>query len=138
VEPELHAAVVDETAPEVGLRPAAPGREESVREFSITYLCTDKETQEIFACKSISKNEATKLESVVKLEVSEVDSTGSSIADKAGAGSATRSMAYAATRFAKSYMQALDGDSDVYECAYVQSDVTDLPFFATMVKLKSL
>jgi hypothetical protein len=44
VEPELPAAVVDETAPEVGLRPAAPGREESVREFGITYLCTDKET----------------------------------------------------------------------------------------------
>jgi malate/lactate dehydrogenase len=109
-----------------------------VREFGITYLCTDKETQEVFAYKSISKNEAMELESVVKLEVSKVDSTGSSIADKAGAGSATLSMAYAAARFAESCMQALDGDSDVYECAYVQSDVTDLPFFATTVKLKSL
>jgi malate dehydrogenase len=54
---------------------------------------------------------------------------------KAGAGSATLSMAYAAARFAESCMRALDGDSDVYECAYVQSEVTDLPFFATTVKL---
>lgn len=54
---------------------------------------------------------------------------------KAGAGSATLSMAYAAARFAESCMRALDGDSDVYECAYIQSEVTDLPFFATTVKL---
>ncbi|KAG0576462.1 hypothetical protein KC19_5G082000 [Ceratodon purpureus] len=54
---------------------------------------------------------------------------------KAGAGSATLSMAYAAARFAESCMRGLDGDSDVYECAYVQSEVTDLPFFATTVKL---
>jgi hypothetical protein len=33
------------------------------------------------------------------------------------------SQAYAAARFAESCMRALDGDSDVYECAYVQSDV---------------
>lgn len=31
--------------------------------------------------------------------------------------------AYAAARFAESCMRALDGDSDVYECAYVQSEV---------------
>jgi len=54
---------------------------------------------------------------------------------KAGAGSATLSMAYAAARFAESCIRALDGDSDVYECAYVQSEVTELPFFATRVKL---
>jgi len=54
---------------------------------------------------------------------------------KAGAGSATLSMAYAAARFAESCLRALDGDSDVYECAYIQSEVTDLPFFATTVKL---
>jgi malate dehydrogenase len=42
---------------------------------------------------------------------------------KAGAGSATLSMAYAAARFAESCMRALDGDPDVYECAYVQSEV---------------
>jgi hypothetical protein len=31
--------------------------------------------------------------------------------------------AYAAARFAESCMRALDGDPDVYECAYVQSEV---------------
>ena len=34
--------------------------------------------------------------------------------------------AYAAARFAESCMRALDGDSDVYECAYIQSEVRAL------------
>ncbi|CAM6105680.1 unnamed protein product [Calypogeia fissa] len=54
---------------------------------------------------------------------------------KAGAGSATLSMAYAAARFAESCIRALDGDPDVFECAFVQSELTDLPFFASRVKL---
>ncbi|CAI9092991.1 OLC1v1028385C1 [Oldenlandia corymbosa var. corymbosa] len=54
---------------------------------------------------------------------------------KAGAGSATLSMAYAAARFVESSLRALDGDSDVYECSYVQSDVTELPFFASRIKI---
>ncbi|GAV85261.1 Ldh_1_N domain-containing protein/Ldh_1_C domain-containing protein [Cephalotus follicularis] len=54
---------------------------------------------------------------------------------KAGAGSATLSMAYAAARFVESTLRALDGDGDVYECSFVQSDLTDLPFFASRVKL---
>eukprot|EP00897_Mesotaenium_endlicherianum_P010640 jgi/Mesen1/9604/ME000659S08978 len=54
---------------------------------------------------------------------------------KAGAGSATLSMAYAAARFAESCLRGLDGDSDVYECAYIQSELTELPFFASRVKL---
>lgn len=54
---------------------------------------------------------------------------------KAGEGSATLSMAYAAARFVESSLRALDGDSDVYECSYVQSDLTELPFFASRVKL---
>ena len=32
--------------------------------------------------------------------------------------------AYAAARFAESCLRALDGDSEVYECAYVASDVS--------------
>ncbi|GAB2269991.1 hypothetical protein Dimus_004906 [Dionaea muscipula] len=56
---------------------------------------------------------------------------------KAGAGSATLSMAYAAARFVESSLRALDGDADVYECAYVQSELTELPFFASRVKLGS-
>ncbi|KAE8699916.1 Malate dehydrogenase, glyoxysomal [Hibiscus syriacus] len=54
---------------------------------------------------------------------------------KAGAGSATLSMAYAAARFVESSLRALDGDGDVYECSFVQSDLTDLPFFASRIKL---
>lgn len=54
---------------------------------------------------------------------------------KVGTGSATLSMAYAAARFVESSLRALDGDADVYECAYVQSDLTELPFFASRVKL---
>ncbi|XP_068637956.1 malate dehydrogenase, chloroplastic-like [Aristolochia californica] len=54
---------------------------------------------------------------------------------KAGAGSATLSMAYAAARFVESSLRALDGDADVYECSYVQSDLTEIPFFASRVKL---
>ncbi|MBA0652181.1 hypothetical protein Goklo_019456, partial [Gossypium klotzschianum] len=54
---------------------------------------------------------------------------------KAGAGSATLSMAYAAARFVESSLRALDGDGDVYECSYVQSDLTNLPFFASRIKL---
>ncbi|RWV85729.1 hypothetical protein GW17_00052459 [Ensete ventricosum] len=54
---------------------------------------------------------------------------------KTGAGSATLSMAYAAARFVESSLRALDGDGDVYECSFVQSDVTELPFFASRVKL---
>lgn len=54
---------------------------------------------------------------------------------KAGAGSATLSMAYAAARFVESSFRAIDGDADVYECAFVASDLTELPFFASRVKL---
>nr|QKY65065.1 plastidic NAD-dependent malate dehydrogenase transcript variant 1 [Passiflora contracta] len=54
---------------------------------------------------------------------------------KAGAGSATLSMAYAAARFVESSLRALDGDADVYECTFVQSELTELPFFASRVKL---
>ncbi|CAO2826794.1 unnamed protein product [Amaranthus hypochondriacus] len=54
---------------------------------------------------------------------------------KAGEGSATLSMAYAAARFVESSLRALDGDADVYECAYVESTLTELPFFASRVKL---
>ncbi|KAJ6796054.1 malate dehydrogenase, chloroplastic-like [Iris pallida] len=54
---------------------------------------------------------------------------------KAGAGSATLSMAYAAARFVESSLRALDGDGDVYECSFVQSELTELPFFASRIKL---
>ncbi|WOK94254.1 hypothetical protein Cni_G02956 [Canna indica] len=54
---------------------------------------------------------------------------------KAGAGSATLSMAYAAAQFVESSLHALNGEEDVYECSFVQSELTELPFFASRVKL---
>merc|ERR1712061_946426 len=53
---------------------------------------------------------------------------------KAGAGSATLSMAYAASRFTDSLMKAKSG-KEVVECAYIASSVTEAPYFATPVKL---
>lgn len=54
---------------------------------------------------------------------------------KAGAGSATLSMACGAARFVEPSLRALVGDGDVYECSYVQSELTELPFFASRIKL---
>lgn len=54
---------------------------------------------------------------------------------KSGAGSATLSMAYAAARFVESSLRALDGDNNVYECSFIQSEVTEVPFFASRIKL---
>ena len=54
---------------------------------------------------------------------------------KAGAGSATLSMAYAGARFAVSLLRALDGEEGVVECSYVRSDVTESPYFSTPILL---
>ena len=54
---------------------------------------------------------------------------------KAGAGSATLSMAYAAATFAEACMKAMKGEDGVVECSYVASSLTDLPFFASEVRL---
>ncbi|XP_038681435.1 malate dehydrogenase, glyoxysomal [Tripterygium wilfordii] len=54
---------------------------------------------------------------------------------KAGAGSATLSMAYAAVKFADACLRGIRGDKDVVACAFVDSQVTELPFFATKVRL---
>eukprot|EP00736_Rhodelphis_marinus_P008311 Rmarinus@m.22736 len=53
---------------------------------------------------------------------------------KAGQGSATLSMAYAAVKFTKSVLAAMDG-SHVTECSYVQSDITEAEFFSSPVSL---
>merc|ERR1719411_2566665 len=53
---------------------------------------------------------------------------------KAGAGSATLSMAYAAARFTDSVMKAKAGQ-EVVECAYVESNVTEAEYFATPLLL---
>uniref|UniRef100_A0A7N2MXK0 Malate dehydrogenase n=2 Tax=Quercus lobata TaxID=97700 RepID=A0A7N2MXK0_QUELO len=54
---------------------------------------------------------------------------------KAGAGSATLSMAYAAVKFADACLRGMRGDAGVVECAFVASQVTELPFFASKVRL---
>ncbi|RZC39764.1 Ldh 1 C and/or 3Beta HSD domain containing protein [Asbolus verrucosus] len=54
---------------------------------------------------------------------------------KAGAGSATLSMAYAGARFAVSLLRALKGEQNIIECAYVLSDVTEAKYFSTPLVL---
>lgn len=54
---------------------------------------------------------------------------------KAGAGSATLSMAYAGARFALALIRALKGEPNVVECAYVRSDITKAKYFATPLLL---
>merc|ERR1711899_42858 len=54
---------------------------------------------------------------------------------KAGAGSATLSMAYAAARFTDSLIKGMNGQEGVIERAYVQSDVTEAKYFATPLVL---
>lgn len=54
---------------------------------------------------------------------------------KAGKGSATLSMAYAGALFADACLRGLNGESNVVEPSFVQSDVTELPFFASRVRL---
>merc|ERR1712038_1542594 len=52
---------------------------------------------------------------------------------KGGKGSATLSMAYAGARLASAVLSGLAGEPKV-ECAYVMSDVTELPYFTSKVK----
>mmetsp|Transcript_25676 Transcript_25676/g.37819 ORF Transcript_25676/g.37819 Transcript_25676/m.37819 type:complete len:344 (-) Transcript_25676:71-1102(-) len=52
------------------------------------------------------------------------------VAAKAGAGSATLSMAYAGYVFTENVIKALSGES-VVQCAYVESDLTEASFFAS-------
>ncbi|XP_075983442.1 malate dehydrogenase 2 [Anticarsia gemmatalis] len=54
---------------------------------------------------------------------------------KAGGGSATLSMAYAGARLAGSVLRGLNGESNVVECAYVKSDITEAAYFANPVVL---
>lgn len=44
-------------------------------------------------------------------------------------------MAYAGALFADSCLRGLNGEQNVEEYAYVESDKTELPYFATKVRL---
>ncbi|XP_069342473.1 malate dehydrogenase, mitochondrial isoform X2 [Eulemur rufifrons] len=54
---------------------------------------------------------------------------------KAGAGSATLSMAYAGARFVFSLVDAMNGKEGVVECSFVQSQETDCAYFSTPLLL---
>jgi len=54
---------------------------------------------------------------------------------KAGAGSATLSMAYAGARFTFSMLEALSGMEGVVECAFIRSDETEVKYFSTPLLL---
>lgn len=54
---------------------------------------------------------------------------------KAGAGSATLSMAFAGARFTYSLLNAMKGKGDVVECAFIKSSETDASYFATPLVL---
>lgn len=75
-------------------------------------------------------------EEEVKQLTERIQNAGTEVVDaKAGGGSATLSMAYAAARFTESILNGLRGEPDIEECAFVESDITELPFFASRVKL---
>ena len=53
---------------------------------------------------------------------------------KAGAGSATLSMAYAGYLFTDKVLQAMNGAEDIVQCAFVESSITDASFFSSPCK----
>ena len=53
---------------------------------------------------------------------------------KAGAGSATLSMAYAGYLFTENVLKAMDGDENIVQCAFVESTLTDAKYFASPCK----
>eukprot|EP00667_Euglena_gracilis_P021877 EG_transcript_24127 len=55
---------------------------------------------------------------------------------KAGAGSATLSMAYAGAHFAGQVLRALNGEKDIVECCYSENSISsDVAFLATPSRL---
>lgn len=66
-----------------------------------------------------------------------IQNAGTEVVDaKAGAGSATLSMALAAENMATSCLKAMAGEKNIIECAYVSSNlIPELSFFASKVKL---
>lgn len=54
---------------------------------------------------------------------------------KAGQGSATLAMAYAAASFTNSVLRAMDGEKNIVEPAFIEQDVRGVHFFSSLVKL---
>ncbi|KAI3441486.1 malate dehydrogenase [Psidium guajava] len=75
-------------------------------------------------------------EDVIKALTKRTQDGGTEVVEaKAGKGSATLSMAYAGAVFADACLKGLNGVPDVVQCSFVQSSVTELPFFASKVIL---
>lgn len=65
-----------------------------------------------------------------------IQNAGTEIVEaKAGAGSATLSMAYAGARFVNSMLQAVAGESGIVECAFVRSEESEAKYFSTPLLL---
>ena len=84
------------------------------------------------ATPSVSFSEAEK-----KVMTEKIQNAGTVVVEaKAGKGSATLSMAYAAARMTESVLLGLSGEPNIYECAFVESTVApELSYFATKVLL---
>jgi len=54
---------------------------------------------------------------------------------KDGAGSATLSMAFAGAHFTLQVLRALNGESGIVECSFIQSTITSVPFFSSQITL---
>lgn len=70
-----------------------------------------------------------------KALMTRIQNAGTEVVEAKGNGSATLSMAYAAAYFADQCLKAKAGEEGIVECSYVQSNLTELPFFASQVKL---
>jgi len=75
-------------------------------------------------------------EDEVKKLTERIKEAGTAVVNaKAGAGSATLSMAYAGFRFTNSLVRALQGEKGIVECAYVQVEGMEVDFFGIPVEL---
>jgi len=72
----------------------------------------------------------------LQLMTKRIQNAGTEVVNaKAGSGSATLSMAFAAARFTMSLLRGLNGEKGVVECAFVKSDVTEAHYFASPILL---
>lgn len=86
----------------------------------------------ISQCKPSVTFDADKLDAMTK----RIQEAGTEVVKaKAGAGSATLSMAFAGARFTFSLLNAMKGKSGVIECAFVKSSETEASYFSTPLHL---
>jgi len=75
-------------------------------------------------------------EDEVKKLTQRIKDAGTAVVEaKAGAGSATLSMAYAGFRFTNSLIRALQGENGIVECAYVQVEGMEVDYFGLPVEI---